>query len=199
MGSANDIHDSRSEFWREQFARGRDYTGYLAESDNEKASRWVEMAAKLPPLSAEHIARLAGAARQLNVLVVSGVWCGDCVRQGPMLACIAEACGPSVSLRVVERTDGDPLSEELRILGGSRVPVVVFLSEDFFEVGRFGDRLLSAYRAKARRESGPACSTGLVPAPADELAAEMGDWVDVFERMQLMVRLSAFLRARHGD
>jgi len=198
VSASNDIHDKRSEFWGGQFSRAHDYAGYLAASDDEKARRWVELSEKLPALSAEQVARLTGGSRQLNVLVLSGVWCGDCVRQGPMLARIAEACGERVTLRLIERGE-DELAEELRILGGARVPVVVFLSEDFFEVGRFGDRLLSAYRAKARRETGPACAVGHVPPPADELAAEMADWVDVFERMLLMVQLSAFLRARHGD
>ena len=41
----------------------------------------------------------------------------------------------------------------------ARVPVVVFLSEDYFEVGRFGDRLLSAYRAKGAKELVAACAT----------------------------------------
>ena len=100
---------------------------------------------------------------------------------------------------IIDREASKALQDELRICGGARVPVVVFLTEDFFEVGRFGDRLLAAYRAKAAREASGACATGLVAPPAEELAAELGDWIDVFERMLLMVRLSAHLRARHGD
>lgn len=116
-----------------------------------------------------------------------------------MLEKIAEACGGNVRLRVIDREASEALKEELRILGGARVPVVVFLSEDFYEVGRFGDRLLTFYRLKAQRETGAACPTGLIPTPGHELAAEMAEWVDVFERMLLMLRTSALLRQRYGD
>lgn len=194
-----DIEDPRSEFWKDHFHLAQPYDRYLARSDPDKARLWREMDDELPPLSDEQQARLRPIDRELNVLVSSGVWCGDCVRQGPMLRRIAEACGPNVALRIIDRDVSDALKNELRILGGTRVPAVVFLSEDFFEVGRFGDRPLSAYRAKAAGELGAACDTGLVPPAAEQLAAEIADWVDVFERMLLMVRLSGFLRARHGD
>jgi len=192
--------DNRSGFWRAHFERAKDYEAYLRESDPDKASRWASMDEKLPALSAEQKARLAGGYnRRMNVLFYSGVWCGDCVRQGPMVQRIARACGDQVQVRFIDREESPPLQEELRMLGALRVPVVVFLSEDFFEIGRFGDRMLSVYRAKARREVGPACATGVVAPPADELAVEIGEWIDIFERMLLMLRLSPMLRERYGD
>lgn len=131
--------------------------------------------------------------------MVSGVWCGDCVRQGPMIRQIVEACDPTVELRVIDRDANESLRDEVRILGAMRVPVVVFLSEDFFEMGRFGDRTLAAYRAKAAKEMGAACPLPSAIVPADELLAERDEWVDVFERMLLMARLAPPLRRRHGD
>jgi len=73
----------------------------------------------------------------------------------------------------------------------------VFLSEDWWEVGRFGDRMLTVYRAKAAREIGRAYRAGILTPNA--LAAELAEWVDIFERMQIMLRLSPPLRRRHGD
>ncbi len=199
LANQSDIHDKRSSFWRKAFESALEYESYLASSDPIKAQRWREMERILPPLSPIAAARLAGLTRQMNVLVSSGVWCGDCIRQVPMLRVIANACGGNVRLRIIDREASPELKDELRILGGARVPVAVFLSEDFFEVGRFGDRLLSFYRLKAQRETGAACPTGLIPPPSHELEAEMADWVDVFERMQLMLRTSTFLRQRYGD
>ncbi|NLF29410.1 MAG: thiol reductase thioredoxin [Planctomycetes bacterium] len=193
------VYDPRSSFWSDTWAKADAYDAYLDASKAEHARRWRDMAAHVPSLSQFQLARLTGVKRELNVLMYSGVWCGDCVRQGPMLKAVADACGPTVRLRIIDREASKALQDELRICGGARVPVVVFLTEDFFEVGRFGDRLLAAYRAKAAREASGACATGLVAPPAEELAAELGDWIDVFERMLLMVRLSAHLRARHGD
>ena len=191
--------DVRSDFWREQFGAAQAYEAYLAAADPARSQRWPAMEANLPEPTAAQRARLSGHNRRMHVLFYSGAWCGDCARQGPMVRRIADACGPSVSLRFIDRDASAALRDELRILGGARVPVAVFLSEDFFEIGRFGDRMLTVYRAKARREVGPACSAGILVPPVDELAAEMDEWVGIFERMLLMLRLSPMLRERYGD
>jgi hypothetical protein len=191
--------DRRSEFWERFFAEAQDYQAYLDGSDPEKARKWIAMAERIPPLSPEQEARLSGHNRKMNVLVYSGVWCGDCVRQGPMLEAIRRACGPEVVLRWIDRDHSAELRDELRICGAMRVPMAVFLSEDFFELGRFGDRTLTTYRAKARRELGAACDAGIVPPPEDELRLELEEWVGFFERMLLMLRLSPLLRERHAD
>jgi len=132
------------------------------------------------------------------VLVLSGSWCGDCVRQGPILYRLA-AAAPSLDLRFIDRDQYRELANVLRINGARKVPVVVYLSEDFFEVGRFGDRLLPLYRAKAARELGATCETGIVPPPAEELAAEVAGWVDLTEWMHLILRTAPLLRQRYGD
>jgi hypothetical protein len=191
--------DARSDFWKRHFEAAIPYDGYLSRSDPQKAARWSALAATIPPLTKEQGDRLSGFGRKLNVLVYSGVWCGDCVRQGPMIEMISRSCGEGVQARFIERDESEPLREELRILGALRVPVAVFLTEDFFEIARFGDRTLSTYRAKARRDIGPACYAGLIPPPADELAAEVEEWVATFERILLMLRLSPMLRERYGD
>lgn len=190
--------DRRAGEWRAHFEGGLSYEAYLA-TNEEKAQRWRRLEAQLPDLTGEQTLRLRGHARELNVLFYSGIWCGDCVRQGPMAVRVAAACAPEAHLRFVDRDASTWLREELRVLGGLRVPVAVFLSEDFFEVCRFGDRTLAAYRAKAQREVGPACASGIVAPDTQELAAEMGEWVDLFERALLMLRLAPQLRARHGD
>ena len=79
------------------------------------------------------------------------------------------------------------------------VPLVVFLSEDWQEVCRYGERTLSIYRKLAADQLGPSCPTGLVP-PADEaLATITAEWLAEFERAHLVLRLSPRLRAKHGD
>lgn len=191
-------HDGRSEFWRRQFGAALDYEAYLAASPSNQAEKWRAMADRLQPLLPDERGRLASLDRELNVLVYSGAWCGDCVRQGPMLQRIAAATRRT-RLRLIDRDASIELQEELRLVGALRVPVVVFLSEDFWEIGRFGDRMLTVYRSKARRELGPACDAGLIPPPPDELAAEQSEWVAIVERMLWMLRLSPPLRERHRD
>ncbi len=198
MAEQPKYYDVRAEFWRKHFEMALEYEPYLDSSEPDKALKWREMDKKLPALSDAQKARVAAIQRRLNVLVYSGGWCGDCVRQGPMIRRIADAC-QAVSLRIIDRDLSQELKDELRILGAMRVPVVVFLTEDFMEIGRFGDRLLTTYRAKAVRELGAACDKGLVAPPEDQLAGEQNDWLDIFERMLIMARLAPGQREKYGD
>ena len=188
--------DTRQEFWRSQFKAAQALGPYLAGSPAKHRSKWEAMAERIA-LGDEQRQRAAAFARTMPALCLSGVWCGDCVRQGPILDAIAGAA-PGVDLRFAERAD-DALAEELRINGALKVPVVVLLSEDFYEVARIGDRMLSTYRKKAQRELGPACEVGLVPPAAQELAVEIDEWIDQIERAQWILRLSPLLRQRYGD
>jgi hypothetical protein len=84
-------------------------------------------------------------------------------------------------------------------MGGARVPMVVFLSEEGNEAGRFGDRTISKYRQMAKDQLGASCPTGIVAPPDELIAAVTQDWLDIFERIHLMLRLSPRLREKHGD
>jgi hypothetical protein len=76
---------------------------------------------------------------------------------------------------------------------------VLFMAEDFEFCGAFGDRTISRYRALAAQRLGAACPTGIVPPGAAELSSTLQDWLNEFERNQLMLRLSPRLREKHGD
>ena len=77
--------------------------------------------------------------------------------------------------------------------------MVVFMAEDYEPVSIFGDRTLSRYRAMAAKQLGGACPLPGAAVPSDELDATLQDWLDEFERIQLMLRTSSRLRAKHGD
>jgi hypothetical protein len=192
-----DYLDVRQDMWRDQFAKALSYGPYLQAAEEVHAEKWRGMATAIA-VPEDCAAVVRGFTRPLNVLVYSGVWCGDCVRQGPMLELIG-ALNECIDVRFAERSDDSPLGAELRINGAKKVPVAVFLSEDFYELGRFGDRLLNVYRGMAKHLLGASCSTGLVVPPADELTAELREWCDIFERMHIIVRLSPMLRERYGD
>ena len=190
--------DLRSDLYRAAFRGAVGYRDYVAAGSDRQRAAWERAEAAVPPLPEDAGARLDPAGRIVNILCLSGIWCGDCVRSVPIAARIAEAAGPSVNLRLVDRDAIPELRDELRVLGAMRVPVTVFLTEDFHEIGRYGDRPLAVYREKAANELGAACP---LPGSADggALRAETDEWLDVFERMILMARLAPPLRARHGD
>ena len=141
---------------------------------------------------------LQGFVRKMPVLVLNGAWCGDCINQVPAFDHFARAC-PKLDLRLLDRDARPDVREALSINGGHRVPVAVFLSEDFREVARYGERTLSRYRELATQQLGPSCPTGLVAPSDDATRSVIGEWLAEFERAQLLLRLSPRLRERHGD
>lgn len=189
--------DIRQKFFGELFAKGLKYRDYVLSGSAEQIKRW-ESFEKLIEASAAQQQVLGTFIRKMHVVVLSGTWCGDCARQGPMLHVIEKAA-PTIECRFFDNKSHPELQEELRINGAERVPVVVLLSEDFFEVLRFGDRHLSVYRRKALLELGPACDSGLTAPSSSELATEFQEWLDCFERAQLLLRLAPALRRRHAD
>jgi len=183
-------------FLREKFDLAVDYEAYL-KSDPAREGNWraIERQVELTKSQTE---LLGGFVRRMPVLVISGMWCGDCVQQGPILHRIDEASG-AIDLRWLDRDEHLDLAEQVRICGGLRVPTVIFMAEDFEPVEVFGDRTLSRYRAIASRTLGPSCPMPGAALPKEELAEATQEWVDLFERVHLILRLSGRLREKHGD
>lgn len=180
------------------FPQGLEYDQFLARyGTDEHRRRWaaVHDAVKLTP---DQAALLAGFKRQMNVICLAGAWCGDCVNQCPIFDHFARA-SRAIAIRYFDRDSNPELGAAWTICGGARVPVVVFLSEDHQLVGWYGDRTLAKYRQLASEQLGPSCPTGLVAPEAPLLAAVTQDWLDEFERVQLLLRTSARLRKLHGD
>ena len=188
----------KSDFLSAKFNAASAYEDYVRTGTPEQQRRWgqVHEAAKLLPEQRELV---AGFTREMHVLVVSGVWCGDCVEECPLLERIAEAHPAKVRLRLLDRDIHGDLSGQLRVNGGNRVPIALFLSEDFELCGTYGDRTLHRYRALASKRLGAACPTGIGGLDPGEVAATLQDWLNEVERIQLMLRLSPGLRQKHGD
>ncbi|GIW96152.1 MAG: hypothetical protein KatS3mg110_4193 [Pirellulaceae bacterium] len=183
--------------WRDLFQKGVRYDQFLERYGTAaERQRWREVGRQVS-LSAEQIRRLQMFRRQMHVLCLAGVWCGDCAEQCPILAAFASHC-PQIDLRFLDRDEHPELSEYVSICGGKRVPVVIFLSEDDFLTGWYGDRTLAKYRQLAAQCDGAACPTGLVT-DHELLAAVTDDWLDEFERHQWILRTSPRLRSKHGD
>lgn len=177
-------------------AQALSWEDYLA-TDPEKAAGWRELESNFSLLpEQEHLLSLFS--RQMRVLVISGIWCGDCVRQGPVLHRIAEASG-CIDLKFIDRDACPDLCRQVMINDGMRVPVVLFLAEDYKPVSVAGDRTLSYYRHIAEQKLGASCPVPGAPAGEDLLAGLAADWIDEFERVHLLLRLSGRLRAIHGD
>ena len=182
----------------DQFASAIPFDRYLQTGTDEQQRRWrqVHDAARLTEAQKELVGSFV---REMKILVFSGIWCGDCVEQCPLIGRIAEANMQKIDLRFIKRSQTGELLPELRINAGSRVPLVQFLSEDNQWCATAGDRTINRYRAIARRRLGPLCPTGIVVPEKEELAATLSDWLNEVERVQLMLRLTPRFREKYQD
>jgi len=187
-----------ADFLASKHDAGLAYDDYVATGKPDQQASWKKIHDQVTLTDAQR-ELVAGFTRRMPVLVLSGVWCGDCVAQCPMLARIAEAAPERVDLRFLDRDEHCDLAERVKINTGLRVPTVIFMAEDFEFCGISGDRSLTRYRAVAEKQLGAACPLPGAPVPAAELNATLQDWVDECERIQLMLRLSPRLREKHGD
>lgn len=181
-----------------KFSQGLPYADFLARYANPlQKERWqgVREQVKL----SEGQRKLLGAfKREMKVMCLAGAWCGDCITQCPIFEGFAAAT-PVVQVRYFDRDDHADLQRELQINGGNRVPVLVFFSEDGHETARFGERTLSKYRQLMQQNEGATCPTGILT-PGDTLLDQVTqDWLNEFERVQWLLRLSPRLRQLHGD
>jgi hypothetical protein len=187
-----------ADFFRVKFDRGLAYAAYLETAKPHERENWHSFHARAG-LTGPQQQLIASFTRKIKALCISGAWCGDCVQQCPFFDHIARANAACIDLRFVDRDEHKDLSDQLKICGGNRVPVLLLLNEDCEFVALAGDRTLTRYRAIAARQLGPSCPLPGAPVPDDEITATRQDWVDEFERAHLLVRLSPRLRQRHGD
>jgi len=182
----------------QKFAAALPYASYLATGTEEQQRRWTQVynVATIPPPQSQLISAFT---RDMKILIISGIWCGDCVQQCPLLQRIAESNATRLDLRLIDRDLHKDLSSQFQINAGDRVPVVLFLSEDFELCSTAGDRTLTRYRALAKKQLGASCPLAIAPPDPDETAATLQDWLNEFERIQLMLRLSPRLRQKHND
>lgn len=187
-----------AEYLKSKFEQAHAYDAYVATGTDAQKDGWQKIYDQAR-LTDEQVKLVGAFTRQMKVLVSSGVWCGDCVQQIPLLQNIAEASNGTVDLRIVDRDEHSDLAEQIQICGGMRVPVAIFMAEDFELVSIFGDRTLTRYRAIAKKQLGAACAIPGAPVPDDELAGTLQDWLDEVERVHLLLRLSTRLRQKHND
>src|SRR5438067_7127669 len=182
----------------EKFQLGLAYRDFLARYANEgQKQRWRQMDEQVVLTPAQR-SLLGGFGRTMNVLCLAGAWCGDCINQCPIFEHFA-AAAPGIRVRYLDRDEHADVQRALQINGGNRVPVLVFFSEDGFEVSRYGERTLNKYRQMMRERTGEGCPTGIA-IPGDPLLAQVTqDWLNEFERVQWLLRLSPRLRGKHGD
>ncbi len=187
-----------SSYLKAKHEAGKPYQAYVAAGTAQQQENWQRIYEQAKLTDAQR-SLIGSFVRRVNIIAMSGVWCGDCSQQCPAIQRIAEANPEAIDLRWLERDDHKDLQQLVRINAGDRVPVLIFCAEDYEPVGWYGDRTLSRYRALAQKQLGPSCPLPGAPVSDDDLAATLQDWLDQIERVHLLLRLSGRLRQKHGD
>jgi len=188
----------KAEYLQSKHEVGLNYSAYMATGNAQQQADWQAIYDQAS-LNEAQTALLGSFTRKVNVIGLSGIWCGDCVQQGPLFQRIAEAAPKAIDLRWLDRDEHSDLQEKVRINAGNRVPILIFCAEDHEFVSWYGDRTLSRYRAMAAKQLGGACPMPGAPVPQDEVDATLADWLEQFERAHLLLRLSGRLRQKYGD
>ena len=183
-----------------KFEEGLSYADFVALGDSEgHRPPWDQRYSQLE-LSPEQDALVKSFTRKMNVLCLSGKWCGDCALQGSAIQRVAEANPDCIDLRFILREDKHAdLIVKAQINAGFRVPVTWFMAEDFEPVSWFGDRTLIRYRSMARKSLPEEETAAFAPPPEDPVREVLGEVHSEFERVSLILRLSTRLREKHGD
>jgi thiol-disulfide isomerase/thioredoxin len=184
--------------YADKFAAGFEYNAFLQKYGSDAQRQKWQAVHRQVTLKPTQQKLLSSFIREMKVLVLAGTWCGDCVNQCPIFDHFAAAC-PQLEIRFFDRDDDPELGEQLMICGAVRVPAVLFLSEDNFVCGRYGDRTLAKYREMVASQLGPACPSGIGGVEQTLLNDVTQEWLNEFERIQWMLRLSQRLRSLHGD
>ncbi|MCP3904257.1 MAG: thiol reductase thioredoxin [Planctomycetes bacterium] len=186
-------------FLRTKFDQGLSYADFVAlGTPDGHEGQWHERHDRLA-LAPEQAALVGAFTRDINVLCLTGTWCGDCALQGAAMQRVAEANPEHIHLRFLLRSEEHAdLIVPSMINAGFRVPVTWFMAGDFEPVARMGDRTLSRYRSMARRALGDAANVH-APPPADPVREVLHEVISEFERVHLLLRLSPRLRQEHGD
>jgi hypothetical protein len=181
-----------------KWEEGLPLAAFLERFGTEEHRRRWQAAGERMGLTVDQKSLLRTFTRKMKVFVLAGAWCGDCISQCPLFAQVEAVC-ELVEFRYFDRDTHADLASLVQICGAARVPAVLFVSEDNFPCGLYGDRTLAKYRTLTSTLAGSACPTGLVADEATLTAAVVQEWVDQIERVQWMLRTSGRLRKLHGD
>jgi hypothetical protein len=105
-------------------------------------------------LTPEDTQALANLPQQISVLALAEDWCGDVIANLPIVGRLAEASGGKLDLRILLR-DQQPgeqvMNEHLNKGQYKSIPTVIFLDEDFKEVGVWVERPASVTKLREEK------------------------------------------------
>ena len=137
---------------REQFEAGMTYDQYKAQMTRNREQ--VDQNEKDLQLSPEDVQAFSSLPQGLNVLALAEDWCGDVVANLPIIGRVAEASAGKLNLRILLR-DQQPgeqvMNEHLNKGQYKSIPTVIFLDQQFNELGTWVERPESVTRVREEK------------------------------------------------
>jgi thioredoxin family protein len=128
------------------------YDAYKAQmTRNREQFEQNEKDLQLTPEDAQALSNLP---QRVSVLALAEDWCGDVIANLPIVGRLAEASGGKLNLRILLR-DQQPgeqvMNEHLNKGQYKSIPTVIFLDEDFKEVGVWVERPQSVTKLREEK------------------------------------------------
>jgi hypothetical protein len=137
---------------REQFAAGLTYDAYKAQMTRNREQ--FDQNERDLQLSADDEQAFRDLPQKLNVLALAEDWCGDVIANLPIVGRLADASQGKLNLRILLR-DQQPgeqvMNEHLNKGQFKSIPTVIFLDEDFRELGIWIERPDSVTRLREQK------------------------------------------------
>ena len=137
---------------RDQFDAGMSYEQYKAQMTRNREQ--FEQNEKDLQLSSEDAQAFSSLPQRLNVLALAEDWCGDVIANLPVIGRVAEASQGKLNLRVLLRDQqpGEQVMDEHLNKGQYKsIPTVIFLDEQFNELGTWVERPESVTRVREEK------------------------------------------------
>ena len=137
---------------KERFNQGQSFQEYLTAVKENKSL--LESNYKQYEVSPESKNILSQVKRKFHVLAITEDWCGDSVRNLPVMVKLVEAL-PDSELRVIRRDLNLDLMERYALNGKKKIPTVVFFDENFKELAVWIEKPTSAGQLQERFKNEP--------------------------------------------
>jgi len=157
---------------KEKFYQGQSFKEYLS-SVKENKSLWENNYHRYE-VSPETKKILSGIKQKFYVLAIAEDWCGDAVRNLPVMARLVEAL-PDSELKVIRRDLNLDLMERYAIDGKKKIPTVVFLDPNFKEVAVWIEKPGNAWQLQEKFKNEPDGKERYLEALKEEVTNEVLD------------------------
>lgn len=106
--------------------------------------------AEVPAAIVDYVKNLK---RPVHILAIAEDWCGDVRRNVPALAKLVAQNPEKLKLRLCDKETKPQLMVRYLTNGAEAIPIIVFLNEQFVEVGHWGPRPYECKRVMARAKA----------------------------------------------